>query len=59
MGRFWIITNRSKLTELTNRLYSKEWVHNIEKGAKLTVMLELLEVLYRKGMHIMQGRIEV
>ena len=34
MDGFWIITNQSKSTELTNWLYSKEWVHNTEKGAK-------------------------
>jgi len=59
MGRFWIITDREKSIEITNKIYCKQWIFNTEKEAELIVLLELLEVLARKGKYIMSRSIEV
>ena len=49
MSGFWIITNINKSHETNHKVYSKQWLHNMEKGAKVIVLLELLEVINRKG----------
>ena len=52
MGGHWILTNRSQSFELENTLYHKNWQDNTCVGAEAIVLLELMEVIKRKGQNI-------
>jgi len=59
IGEHWIITNKEKTTELKNTLYHKCWNDNTCKGVEAIVLLELIEVIERKGWHISSRKITV
>ena len=59
MTGYWCIKDRDKKTLADNLLYHKEWMENTAKGAETITLLELIEVLGRKGKHITSRKIEI
>jgi hypothetical protein len=59
MAGHWIIADRRKELHLQNTLYHKKWGNNTIVGAETITLLELFEVLWRKGKHINRGKIEI
>ena len=49
MASFWCLTAMNLQTEISRELYFKEWNNNTIRGAEVIVLLELLQVLERKG----------
>ena len=52
MGGYWIITNNEKENEIKYRIFSKEWSENSPISTKAIVLLDLVEIAYRKSKHI-------
>ena len=51
-----MVPNRHKSrNKLEKEVYHKKWTNNIVVGAEVITLLELLEVIKRKGWHISQG----
>ena len=59
MAGHWIIADRRKELHLQNTLYHKKGGNNTIIGAETITLLELFEVLWRKGKHINRGKIEI
>jgi len=59
MAGHWIIADRRKELHLQNTLCHKKWGNNTIIGAETITLLELFEVLWRKGKHINRGKIEI
>ena len=59
MAGFWCLTDTNLQTEISRELYHKEWNNNTIGEAEVIVLLELLQVLERKGHHINQGIVKI
>ena len=57
MAGCWTIRNESNELLLQNHLYHKEWENNTIVGAEAITLLELIEVIERKGRGISHGKI--
>ena len=59
MAGYWIIRNKSNELLLQNHMYHKEWENNTIVGAEAITLLELIEVIERKGRGISYGKITI
>jgi len=59
MTGYWCIQDGNQNTLTENLLYHKEWMENTAKGAETITLLELIEVLGRKGKHITSRKIQI
>ena len=59
MSRKWILACKNKSFELSNILYHKNWLENTRVGAEAIALLELLEVVKRKGINISSRRLTI
>jgi len=59
MAGCWMIRNESNELLLQNHLYHKEWENNTIVGAEAITLLELIEVIERKGRGISHGKITI
>ena len=58
MSRVWMILNKEKTVEISNKLHHKEWSNNKSGVAEVIVLLELVTALERRGRHIQNSKIE-
>ena len=59
MSGKWILACKNKSFELSNTFYHKNWSENTHVGAEAIALLELLEVVQRKGRNISSGRLVI
>ena len=59
MGGYWIIINKEQTIEVKNTLFHKNWDDNTYKGAEAIILLELIEVIEKKGRHILSGKMTI
>ena len=59
MARCWFIKDQEGSMLLENLVYHKDWRENTSVGAQYITLLELIEVLYKKGKHIECGTVVI
>ena len=59
MSGKWILVCKNKSFELSNILYHKNWSENTRIRVEAITLLELLEVVKRKGRNISSGRLTI
>ena len=59
MSGYWCIRDINKQLLMCNTMYHKQWQDNTVVGAESIVLLELMEILERKGRHIDYGKVQI
>jgi len=59
MARFWYIKDSENKSLLQNLIYHREWQNNSTEEAEAITLLELMEVIERKGKHIREEKIQI
>jgi len=59
MGGFWIIISFTRSAEIKNKMCSKQWSKNANKGAEAIVLLDLIQIINKKSRHIDSGSIKI
>ena len=59
MTGYWCIRDAKKQLLSKNSMHHKQWQNNTSAGAEAVVLLELMEILERKGRHISQGKTQI